>query len=484
MQRFGPTGMRGDTGPTGIQGLQGPRGFFGQQGLPGLQGFTGIIGFTGLAGPTGETGSTGFQGIKGDTGPTGIKGITGPTGSPGSINNITSENGLVLFNNTVLWRLKNYPDDITAKNNGVPIFGLYRTNDIIKIRLNDVPPVLTLNGSTGYTIDNNTIFTDPGVIGLDYSNTNIPVYLYNILNSTNNNILISPLLINTTNTNINITNTLSNDTYTLKYYGLDDCGNTGYINRTLNIYGVIGASIFFNSSRSLRWVPTQTGNSQNWTLSMWFYTSDSGNIVQNLFSFGSTSASGSTPGYIAIDIRSDVGQTRSICIGGGGDPGYGSLVSTPANSVIANQWNHLVVSGDMSLSDQTKRIKMYLNGVEQNMLLAVNYNPHYPSPTESIIRNINTAGNTISIGNHLVLLDRYIRGYISNTYWVDGTTLLPSNFGKISNGSWVAKSYFGNLGTNGFYLNFLGANPYGNFTTTTNLPSIVTNMLPPGISAS
>lgn len=222
---IGNTGLKGITGLTGFRGKVGIKGLLGNTGITGPTGLTGLMGFTGSQGITGLIGDTGIQGLIGSTGiigPTGIIGLTGPS------------NGLKIIGNTVLWQLPEYIDNATAKDNGIPIYGLYRNNDILKIRLNDIPPILYLNGTSNISIFENEIIQDPGVYALDFANTNIPVYLYQLIDENNINYITNQILINSTNnTIINPTSNLLPKNYTLSYCSTDDFDITGYINRTL-----------------------------------------------------------------------------------------------------------------------------------------------------------------------------------------------------------------------------------------------------------
>lgn len=142
-----------------------------------------------------------------------------------------------------------YADNITAKNNGVPIWGWYRTGGILKIRLNDVPPVLTLLGNYNILINIGNYYTDPGVTAIDYYNNQLPVYITSIginnSNILNNNILISG------KTLITSTSLLSLGNYNITYTATDLFGNNNTINRIINISNQpvlsIPGLIFFTS---------------------------------------------------------------------------------------------------------------------------------------------------------------------------------------------------------------------------------------------
>lgn len=229
-------GIQGPIGSTGPTGITGNRGINGKLGLQGLLGTIGLIGLTGPTGPTGPIGLIGQTGLLGVTGTTGSTGNTGPTGIPGVIGITGPTGGLKILNNLILSQIQNYSDNITAKNNGIPIFGLYRNNNDLKIRLNDNPPILTLKGNTGINISEGTVFQDPGINALNYNNELLNSYLYRISDINNTNYLPSQILLNnTSNTTINIISTLVPNNYLLEYYSIDEFGLTGYINRNLTV---------------------------------------------------------------------------------------------------------------------------------------------------------------------------------------------------------------------------------------------------------
>jgi hypothetical protein len=71
--------------------------------------------------------------------------------------------------------LPEYADNDSATNGGVPLWGFYRTGGIIKIRINTITSVLTLNGSSTMNLYLDDIFNDPGANITDTSNDTISV---------------------------------------------------------------------------------------------------------------------------------------------------------------------------------------------------------------------------------------------------------------------------------------------------------------------
>lgn len=144
--------------------------------------------------------------------------------------------------------LADYKNNTEAIVNGVPLWGFYRTGGILKIRLDDTPPTLTLLGNSSISINNNTNYIEPGVIAIDYNGRNITPYLISIINNNDNsNIITDQIELDNNNKIINNTNTLSIGNYTINYIATDTTGNIGIVSRTLNIVNSIIFSSYNNS---------------------------------------------------------------------------------------------------------------------------------------------------------------------------------------------------------------------------------------------
>ena len=164
--------------------------------------------------------------------------VSGNTSLNGNITLLSDLN----INSNIICPLIEFANDDAAKLGGIPIGGLYRTGGIVKIKVNDQPPILTLNGNSSIYINPNTIFNDPGVTAIDIIDGNIPVYMYYLGSTTNtllNNILISGSTL--------ITQTsILNGLYTAMYQATNSDNYTGYISRLLQIGGP--QFILYNSS--------------------------------------------------------------------------------------------------------------------------------------------------------------------------------------------------------------------------------------------
>jgi len=152
-------------------------------------------------------------------------------------------NGNVFFGTTssiinilgdIITDLLHFDTNTSAANAGIPIWGLYRTGGIIKVRLDDVPPLISLTGNTTININQGNSFIEPGIISYDDLDGNVDSYITSISSINTNNIILSPIKI-TQSSLINQTNTLPIDFYTVIYYTEDSVGNYSTALRYINI---------------------------------------------------------------------------------------------------------------------------------------------------------------------------------------------------------------------------------------------------------
>ena len=117
------------------------------------------------------------------------------------------------LNGYTVCNLPEYPNNATAALAGVPYWGLYRTGNIVKVRLNINIPIATLNSSSVISLYLNEIYVDPGVTIIDSFSQ-----------------AISPITLGTVdNTTAGI--------YNLIYYGIDKFNNySNTVTRIVNVY--------------------------------------------------------------------------------------------------------------------------------------------------------------------------------------------------------------------------------------------------------
>ena len=147
--------------------------------------------------------------------------------------NITMNNSFITGN--IVIPLKHYDTNYTAALNNVQKWGLYRTGGIVKIRLDILPPVITLVGNSTLDMAVGMSYLELGGSALDNDDGNISVYITSIKKA-NTEYLNNQVLILATSTYISTTTPLNTvGTYTITYNALDSIGNVGIKYRTLNI---------------------------------------------------------------------------------------------------------------------------------------------------------------------------------------------------------------------------------------------------------
>uniref|UniRef100_A0A6C0H8P6 Uncharacterized protein n=1 Tax=viral metagenome TaxID=1070528 RepID=A0A6C0H8P6_9ZZZZ len=156
--------------------------------------------------------------------------ISGPTLLYG--NNTLLANLNVL--GQIITKLPNYFSNSIAREAGIPLWGLYRTGGILKVRVNDTPPNITLIGSSNINITQGTTFIEPGISIYSPVYSNIKGYITSI-NNGSNNIIINPILISGNSTLIAQTSSLSIGSYLITYNATDPDGLVGVGMRTLTV---------------------------------------------------------------------------------------------------------------------------------------------------------------------------------------------------------------------------------------------------------
>jgi hypothetical protein len=112
-------------------------------------------------------------------------------------------------------------------------------------------------------------------------------------------------------------------------------------------------------------------------------------------------------------------------------------------------WYHIMCVLDTTQATSSNRNKIYINGSLVTALTTATY------PTQNLDGKFNTAVQH-SIGTEGSNLRLFLDAYQTETYFIDGQALTPSDFGETDSatGVWKPKAYSGTYGTNGFFLKF------------------------------
>jgi len=148
-------------------------------------------------------------------------------------NNVTLNN--LDIKNIIILPLNHYNTNYDAVLNGIPEWGIYRTGGIVKIRLDIIPPDISLIGNSDISIVLGNPYIEPGVIALDNDGTNTEVFILSIKSSNQVDYIESKILLTNINLEITLQTPLIEDTYTITYISSDIIGNDSYITRTLHV---------------------------------------------------------------------------------------------------------------------------------------------------------------------------------------------------------------------------------------------------------
>ena len=207
-------------------------------------------------------------------------------------------------------------------------------------------------------------------------------------------------------------------------------------------------SVRFNvgDSPHLEITPSSTGDEQKWTFSTWVkrcgVTSSNDLVLIGAFTTNSDNQCG-----IVLRGTGDNCKLQSFCaISGTANNGYNFETSQVFRDPAA--WYHIVIATDTTQSTNTNGIEFYVNGSQITSFGATTYN-----------QNINTQFNTARSKMQVVARAsddaQELDGYLADTYWIDGSQLTASDFGKTdSNGVWIPKKASPTFGTNGFKLEY------------------------------
>jgi hypothetical protein len=223
-------------------------------------------------------------------------------------------------------------------------------------------------------------------------------------------------------------------------------------------------SLRFNSASSdyLNRTISTGGNRQIMTFSVWVKRATASNTTQ-IFTTG-------TGGERDMILFESGGQIQFSRYNGS----YIYHLKTNRLFRDTSAWYHIVAIFNSTEATSSNRMKLYINGVQETSFStetypSLNYNSNYNQSTFTQYVGVDSDGN----GD--------FDGYMSETYYIDGQALTPTDFGEFDadSGVWKPIAYTGTYGTNGFFLEFqssgaLGTDSSGNANTFTvnNLTSI------------
>ena len=204
-------------------------------------------------------------------------------------------------------------------------------------------------------------------------------------------------------------------------------------------------SVIFNDDDSayLTRTPGSASNLRTWTWSAWIKRCTL-STDQRIFTANNNGtelswrpSSGSGPDQLRFYVYSG---------------GYICDAVTVASYKDVSAWYHVVLRVDTTQATDTNRIKIYVNGVEQTLVIGPGGVGPYPSVNTEL--GVNTA-TPHYIGRFSNGANRYVDQYMAEINFIDGQALGASSFGQLdaSTNRWIPKDASGlTFGTNGFYL--------------------------------
>ena len=119
-------------------------------------------------------------------------------------------------------------------------------------------------------------------------------------------------------------------------------------------------------------------------------------------------------------------------------------------------WYHIVWRVDTTQATAADRVRIYVNGVQQDLVSGNGSASTYPSQNYDV---------PLQTTHYLLGFDGSsgFCGYCSQYYYIDGQSLAPTDFGEFDSatGIWKPIEYTGTFGNAGYYLDFADASALG-----------------------
>ena len=196
-------------------------------------------------------------------------------------------------------------------------------------------------------------------------------------------------------------------------------------------------SLRFNlgDSAYLNRTPSSASNRRTWTWSSWIKKTINNSSGRYFIWNADTTDQNSS-----IEYKND-----AISVFDYNSGAYQWQLVTSAVLRDNSSWYHVVVAVDTTQSTASDRVKIYINGVEQDSFSTSSYpSQNYESKFNAALEHRVGALNNNSF---------FLSSYLADIYFIDGSALDATSFGAFdSSGVWQAAAYSGTFGTNGFHL--------------------------------
>ena len=195
------------------------------------------------------------------------------------------------------------------------------------------------------------------------------------------------------------------------------------------------------------------GNQRTFTYSFWTKRSTLNNYDTFIGYAGSAGGGGSTNRGELIFVG-DGDDTLRV----GFNPGGSSWSNYTMNTGVfrdPSAWYNIVLKVNTTSGTEAERLKIFVNGVSQGL-------SGYPG--QNFDTGFNVDGYVYHIGRSASGTGNFIKGYLAEAVFIDGTALDADSFGEFDDsGIWKPIDVSGlTFGNNGFYLDFEASGNLGN----------------------
>jgi len=211
----------------------------------------------------------------------------------------------------------------------------------------------------------------------------------------------------------------------------------------------IDQSIRFNDDDSahLSFTPGSAGNRKTWTFSVWVKRANLG-TRQIIFA---------SAGGAYLQLGPDAASREMITIL---NEGSGTDLNWYTTQVFRDSgaWFHIVWQFDSTQAVADNRTKLFINGSQVTAFTKG------ATPDQEFEGAINNAVEHKIGEGHIA--NFYLDAYLAEMHFIDGTAKVASDFGEYNtDGVWIAKTYEGAYGDNGFYLKGQDSSALGDDTS-------------------
>ena len=195
------------------------------------------------------------------------------------------------------------------------------------------------------------------------------------------------------------------------------------------------------------------GNQRTFTYSFWTKRSTLNNY-DTFIGYAGTAGGGGGTNRGELIFVGDGDDTLRV----GFNPGGSSWSNYTMNTGVfrdPSAWYNIVLKVNTTSGTEAERLKIFVNGVSQGL-------SGYPGQNFDTGFNVN--GNVYHVGRSASGTGNFIKGYLAEAVFIDGTALDADSFGEFDDsGIWKPIDVSGlTAGTNGFYLDFEDSSNLGN----------------------